>query len=209
LQDNWITSLGLTPSLPGEVLLGRRLIHANDRLHLKTEEKATLPANNTKRLDASGAARALSRQVLAEIGINNFSVLRAPTGEPLWPTGIVGSLAHDDEMAVAVIGRAKDYRGLGIDVETAVPLPGDIVSLVRTPEDICGQYDSSALVDRILFCVKEAVYKAVYPLDRIILNYDDIRVDLSREIAYTATRKINLNIFFDSKIVVIAVLPQG
>ncbi|GLU29349.1 4'-phosphopantetheinyl transferase superfamily protein [Brucella sp. NBRC 12950] len=176
---------------------------------LKPEEKSSLPANNTKRLDASGAARELSRQILAKIGFNNFSVLRSPTGEPLWPNGVVGSLAHDDEMAVAVIGRSKDYLGLGIDIETAVPLPDDIISLVRTPEDICGQYDSSALADRILFCVKEAVYKAVYPLDRIILNYDDICVDLSEGIAYTATRKINLNIFVASKVTVVAALPLG
>ncbi|QWK81358.1 4'-phosphopantetheinyl transferase family protein [Ochrobactrum sp. BTU1] len=176
---------------------------------LRPEEQSSLPANNTKRLDASGAARVLSRQILAKIGFNNFSILRSSTGEPLWPKGVVGSLAHDDEMAVAVIGRNKDYLGLGIDIETAGPLPEDIISLVRTPEDICGQYDSSALADRILFCVKEAVYKAVYPLDRIILNYDDICVDLSKSIAYTAIRKLNLNIFFDSKVTVIAALPQG
>lgn len=176
---------------------------------LKPEEKSSLPANNAKRLDASGAARELSRQILAKIGFSNFSVLRAPTGEPVWPDGVVGSLAHDDEMAVAVIGRSKDYLGVGIDVETAVPLPGDIISLVRTPEDICGQYDSSPLADRILFCVKEAVYKAVYPLDRIILNYDDICVDLSKGLANTATRKINLNIFVESKVTVVAALPRG
>jgi 4'-phosphopantetheinyl transferase EntD len=194
---------------PKGLSVGSRIIQSNDAGLLLPEEKATLLTKDARRLNASGAARFISRQLLAERGVTNFPVERARSGEPIWPKNIVGSLAHDDELAVAAIGCDSDYLGLGIDVEPATPLPNDIKSLVRISEDIDGDDYDTILVDRVLFCAKEAVYKAVYPLDRLILNYDDIRVDLPRRTAYTITgREVFLTVLLNIKVVVVAVLPK-
>ena len=39
--------------------------------------------------------------------------------------------------------------------------------------------EDQSLSGRLLFSIKEAVYKAVYPIDRLILEYQDITVDLN------------------------------
>ena len=51
--------------------------------------------------------------------VSPTTVTKAPSGAPLWPRGIVGSLAHDRAVAVAAVARAADISCLGIDIEPA------------------------------------------------------------------------------------------
>ncbi|KAA9370930.1 4'-phosphopantetheinyl transferase family protein [Ochrobactrum quorumnocens] len=197
----------LSAVVPRGVSVGCCAIHSGDEALLLAEERQSIQTNNPKRLKASGAVRHIARGLLAERGRNEFQILRAPTGEPIWPDGIVGSLAHDDEVAVAAVGNAADFQGLGIDVEPAVPLPIDIQSLVRISTDKTGNERVSDLSDRVLFCAKEAIYKAVYPLDRVILNYDDISVDLTTQTATTVMgRDVQLVFCISPRIIVLAFL---
>src|SRR5262249_24756139 len=61
--------------------------------------------------------RAAARGALRELGIADVGIQRGPGGDPLWPDGFVGAISHAPDLAVAVVGRASDYAGLGIDVE--------------------------------------------------------------------------------------------
>ena len=103
---------------------------------------------------------------------------------PVWPGGLVGSLAHDAKVAVAVDGSGGDeFLGVGVDVEPAEPLA------VRTCWDIVATAtERDRIADdprrgRLLFSVKEAIYKAVYPLDGTFLDHHDVEVDLPAGIA--------------------------
>jgi 4'-phosphopantetheinyl transferase EntD len=166
-----------------------RIIQRGDSRLLLPEEAASIPIRNPIRRDASGAARYVARQLLAQHGLSDYAILRGSAGQPIWPDNIGGSLAHDDEVAVAATGNMHQFLALGIDVEPAIPLPSDIRSIVRTTLDKTDSIDNPDLCDRVLFCAKEAVYKAVYPLDKVILNFDDINIDCSRQIAKTSTGK--------------------
>jgi 4'-phosphopantetheinyl transferase EntD len=158
---------------------------------------------------ASGAARRIAHGLLADIGFDDFAILRTPSGAPAWPDGITGSLAHDDEMAVAAVAPVSQIGSLGIDVEPARPLPDDIFALVATRADVTRAADRH-LAGRILFSAKEAVYKAVYPLDRQILGYEDITVDLNAGHATTKTgRQTMLAYCVDPRVVVLAVVRRG
>ncbi|PQZ48385.1 4'-phosphopantetheinyl transferase [Ochrobactrum sp. MYb15] len=195
---------------PRGVSVGCRTIQSGDEALLLAEERQSIQTSYLKRLKASGAVRYIARGLLGERGIDEFPVLRAPTGEPIWPEGIVGSLAHDDDVAVAAVVSAVDFQGLGIDVEPAIPLPADIQSLVRIPTDKIGNEHTSGISDRVLFCAKEAVYKAVYPLDLVILNYEDISVDLTKRYATTTTgRRAELVFCTSPRIVVLAFIPEA
>ncbi|MDH7786010.1 4'-phosphopantetheinyl transferase EntD [Ochrobactrum sp. 19YEA23] len=182
-----------------------RVIRDGDDNRLLADENATLPARNPVRRRASGAARIAARELLKTYGKDDFAILRGASGEPIWPSGIVGSLAHDDDMAVAAVASSAVFLSVGIDVEPAIALPEDIAALVKQPGDRLPE--GTADTDRILFCAKEAVYKAVYPLDRVILNYDDIIVDLQQGHARTTTDR-NVRVVFCSapKIIVLAYL---
>ncbi len=171
---------------PSGVRVGCRLIREGDEAHLLPGEARSIPARQSAMRRASGAARWIAHGLLADFGFNDFAILRTPSGAPAWPDGITGSLAHDDEMAVAAVGPVSEIGSLGVDVEPAQPLPDDIFALVATHADVTDAVDRH-LAGRILFSAKEAVYKAVYPLDRRILGYEDITVDLDAGHATTTT----------------------
>lgn len=189
---------------PGSVRIGCRVIRDGDEVHLLPEEAHSIPARRPAMRRASGAARWVAHRLLADIGVSDVAILRAPSGAPVWPDGITGSLAHDDEMAVAAVAPVGHIASLGIDVEPAQPLPDDICALVATPADQTGAVDRH-LAGRILFCAKEAVYKAAYPLDREILGYEDIAVDLGAGHATTKTgRGVRLMYCVAPRVVVLA-----
>jgi|ERR1700722_16284007 len=52
---------------------------------------------------ASGAARAIARLLLIRLGSTDVDLPRAPGCGPRWPLGFVGSVAHDQLFAVAIV----------------------------------------------------------------------------------------------------------
>ena len=198
----------LTAMAPKGVRIGCRSLREGDEAHLLGGEAHSIPTRHAARRAASGSARWIARALLGEIGMPDFAILRAPSGAPIWPEGITGSLAHDDEMAVAAIARSH-IGSIGLDVEPSTPLPQDVYALIATEAD---RTDAAAppLAGRILFAAKEAVYKAVYPLDREILGYEDIAVDLGTGRAWTRSgREATLLYCVAPRIAVLAIIAGG
>lgn len=132
---------------------------------------------------ASGAARIVARSLLEDWRFTGPALLdRSVIGAPIWPIGFLGSLAHDHERAVAAVARAGACRGLGIDVEPAAPLPADLHHYVlsRAERTACA---GDAVAMRAVFVVKEAVYKAINPLDGSGLEYGDIAFEADASVA--------------------------
>jgi 4'-phosphopantetheinyl transferase EntD len=191
--------------LPG-LSIGHRLISPGDEHALLDAEAATIASPVAAVRRASGAARIVARRLLAPFGYAAFALRRGASGEPLWPAGITGSLAHDDTVAVAAVGRQSDVGALGIDIEPAVPLPPDMRALVATPEELRRIADDP-LQGRLLFAAKEAVYKACYPLDRAFLEFHDIEVDLVGCKAVTKSgRVVALRYRISSHVLVLALV---
>ncbi|BCG79326.1 4'-phosphopantetheinyl transferase [Mesorhizobium sp. 113-3-3] len=189
---------------PASVRTGCRAIRDADEAHLLPEEARSISARQPAMRRASGAARWIAHRLLADIGVKDVAIPRAPSGAPLWPDRTIGSLAHDDDMAVAAVAPVGSIVSLGIDVEPAQPLPDDIFAIVATGADRTGAADQR-LAGRILFAAKEAVYKAAYPLDREVLGYEDIAVDLDAGRATTKTgRKVSLAYCVAPRVVVLA-----
>jgi 4'-phosphopantetheinyl transferase EntD len=124
---------------------------------------------------------------------------------------MVGSLAHDATVAVAALARRGDYLGIGIDIEPAEPLDPDLLDMVATPGEraaIQKAVQASPLHGRLLFAIKEAVYKAAYPLDRVFLDHHDVEVDLAvRKAAIRDGRTIRFACGQSSHIAVLAFIP--
>ena len=94
----------------------------------------------------------------------------------------MGSLAHDQVYAVAAVGWRGRLVGLGVDIEPAEPLPEDLLDLVlRPPEQ--SETEGDGVASRLVFAAKEAVFKAVYPLDRTAFEYPDVEVRLGEKTA--------------------------
>lgn len=167
---------------PAGVRLGFRVTGDGDAGLLLPAERASIRARDPTRLRQSGAARSVARRLLRQLGCEDAAIPRAASGAPVWPAGFVGSMAHDDALAVAVVAPVGRVRSVGIDVEPAMPLPEEVEDLAVTPRDRCGGADPR-LASRLLFCAKEAVFKAVFPLDGEVLGFEDVCVDLQSGLA--------------------------
>ena len=119
-------------AVPG-LLIGHRVISQGDELALLHEEMASLSFPAIERRRASGAARRVARELMNSMGFAGLPILRSTFGAPIWPAGVVGSMAHDDRIAVAAVGLQRDLDAVGIDIEPAVPLPPDMLELIATP----------------------------------------------------------------------------
>ena len=157
---------------------------------------------------ASGAARIVARQLLRRLGQPECALPKGSGGAPTWPTGITGSLAHDSRVAVAAVGMCSDIGGIGIDIEPAESLPAELLGLVATPRERLTIDTDDPYRGRLLFVAKEAVYKAVYPLDRTFLDHHDVEVNfLDRKATTRNGRILELRFSIAAHIVALAFLP--
>ena len=133
----------------------------------------------------SRSARIVARALLAKLGASPESELpRSASSAPRWPPGFVGSLAHDDRYAVAAVARASAIRSVGIDVEPPLPLPEDLLDMIATANER-RELKGDLVSARLLFCMKEAVYKATHPIDGVFLEHHDVEVRLTDSVAFT------------------------
>ncbi len=172
-------------AVPG-VLIGHRLIAPDDALALRPDEQDAFANSIDKVKRASGAARIVARSLMAQLGQPEQSIPKSASGAPVWPAGYVGSLAHDARVAVAALARRGEFLSLGIDVEPAEPLDADLLDLVATPSERT-EIAGNLLQGRLLFTIKEAVYKAAHPLDGVFLEHHDVEVDLAAGTARVRT----------------------
>jgi 4'-phosphopantetheinyl transferase EntD len=84
----------------------------------------------------------------------------------------------------------RAYVGaLGIDVEPAECLPSELLELVTTPHERLNLGDD-VYRGRLLFVAKEAVYKAVHPLDQTFLEHHDVEINLSERKAVVRSGRV-------------------
>ena len=190
------------------ILVDHRLIADGDELALLPDEILAFAGSVIKVRRASGAARIVARQLLSRFGQAPRAIPKSTAGMPVWPDGIVGSLAHDARIAVAAMAQQHEFLSVGVDVEPAEPLAADLLDIVATPKERQTIQDDP-LRGRLLFSVKEAIYKAVYPLDRTFLDHHDVEVSLSAGTAEVRNgRGVSFRYCVAPHIVVLAFIRQ-
>lgn len=145
------------------------------------EEEPLIARAVAKRRNEFVSARYCARQALGELGLPPVPILKGDKGEPCWPDGVVGSLTHCEGFRGAVVGRVGDVRSLGIDAEPHDVLPNGVLDAVSLPVE---RHQLAALPrgphwDRILFCAKEATYKAWFPLTHRWLGFEDAHIQFT------------------------------
>jgi 4'-phosphopantetheinyl transferase EntD len=171
------------------ILVDHRVIANGDELALLPEELDTFASGVVKVRRASGAARIVARELMLQLGHAQRAVPRSASGMPIWPTGIVGSLAHDFEVSVAAIALEREFSSLGVDVEPAEALDSDLLDFVVTENERRNIGDDPCR-GRLFFSIKESVYKAVYPLDGTFLDHQDVEVCLASKTAIVRNGRI-------------------
>jgi len=142
------------------------------------EEEPLIARSVAKRRNEFITVRYCAREALGELGHPAVPILKGDKGEPCWPDGIVGSLTHCEGFRGAVVGRRADVRSVGIDAEPHDVLPNGVLGAISLPVE---RAELEALPgglhwDRILFCAKEATYKAWFPLTHRWLGFEDAHI---------------------------------
>jgi len=146
-------------------------------------EEALVARATEKRRQEFTTGRECARGALSALGLPAVPILRGYRGAPQWPDGIVGSIAHCAGYCAAAVARAQDVLTIGLDAEPNAPLPGGVLELVSQPAERARLRELAAAApgtgwDRLLFCAKEAVYKAWFPLTGQWLGFADADITI-------------------------------
>jgi len=144
-----------------------------------------LPNAVPRRLAEFAAGRAAARQAFALLGHPAASIPQGPDRAPIWPRGLNGSITHSATLCLAAVTRTPQL--IGIDLEPATALAFDLWDVVLRPaEQATLQGNPNApLLAKLMFCAKEAVYKAQYPRSKTLFGFDAIEITLA-ENTFTA-----------------------
>ena len=169
--------------LPLPVGVGLRNVRGAVPAMYSSEEEGLGPRAVPERRKLFALGRAAARDALTELGLSAAAIPRDPDGAPQWPAGIVGAISHTRAMAVAVVGRRADYIGVGVDLEELDRgIREDVARLVCRPAEmdwVRGGNGSDRLI--MLFSAKEAIFKALYPIERVWLGFFDAELTWDAE----------------------------
>lgn len=191
-----------------DLLAGCRAIQPGDEHALSASEAAPLAGAIVSVRRASGAARIVARTLLTRLGSPSSELPRLRSGATRWPAGVVGSMAHDGDFAVAAVVPARALVSIGIDVEPALPLAPELVDVVATRRER-EELQGDLVCARLLFCIKEAVYKATHPYDGFFLEHHDVEVRMDAGLARTRTgRRLRIQTIIRPRLVALATLER-
>src|ERR1700733_8013482 len=172
----------MSAALPdGGDLGGAGLYSDTPGLWPMVDEERLIERSVAKRRNEFITVRYCARIALGELGFPPVPILKGEKGEPCWPDGVVGSLTHCAGYRGAVVGRDGAVRSVGVDAEPHDVLPDgvlDAISLAseRSEIEALAALPSGLHWDRILFCAKEATYKAWFPLTKRWLGFEDAHI---------------------------------
>lgn len=145
------------------------------------EERELVRHAGEKRQMEFAAGRECARDALGRLGVEGSPVLMDSQGAPVWPEGVIGSIAHAKGCCAAVVALSDGGESVGLDIEEVgrvkesvwdyVFLPKE-VEWLRMQSDMAGQWAG------VLFTAKEAFYKAQYPLSGLWLGFRDVVVGI-------------------------------
>lgn len=158
---------GLRSLAPAWVRTGARAIDVSDLNGMWPAERAAVAEAVIHRQAEFATGRTLLRQLIGE----NVEIQVGTDRRPSFPAGVTGTLAHDQEVAVAAITTRSSCRALGVDIEPATVFAPDEARVILRPEE-------RHLDAHLVFVLKEAVYKAWSSLGGGILDHHEVAVDV-------------------------------
>ncbi|MEW2417690.1 4'-phosphopantetheinyl transferase superfamily protein [Streptomyces sp. NPDC046866] len=152
--------------------------HDRHELTLFPEEEAHIREAVPKRRHEYTTARWCARRALAQLGLPAAPITPGHRGAPQWHPSVTGSITHCAGYRAAAVAHRSRTRALGIDAEPHQPLPEGVLESIALPAE-CAWVRRHARThpgthwDRLLFSIKETVYKTWYPLTAQPLEFED------------------------------------
>lgn len=162
---------------PGFAVAGRPIADAEPAAFPDEEEAIRNAMTSRRREFRSG--RDVARQALRQLGHHPASIPRGRNGEPIWPITIAGSISHTRRAAIAVAASTQICRSIGIDIEEVADIDPDITPIICRPGELSRAHLmplAEAAYAKLIFVAKETVFKALFPLFRVHLEFQDVNI---------------------------------
>lgn len=178
------------PLLPEGVLIAEMAPADADPSSLPLPERGLIERAVQHRQQEFAAGRILARGLLGHAGAQIDALLRDADRVPTWPQAIIGSITHCRSLcAVAVAPRAIS-AGVGIDVEPARPISEELHAMILREAEH-SRIDALPPALRplgaiLVFSIKEAVYKAIYPERRHFLDFQQVEIAFDGDDGFVA-----------------------
>jgi 4'-phosphopantetheinyl transferase EntD len=135
------------------------------------------------------AGRDAARRALGQLGYPPIAIPVDDRRAPIWPEGITGSISHCRGCVLAIVARVSTTLGyVGVDVELVHDLEVDLWDSICTPTELSwlNASERPGYRAKLLFSIKEAVYKAQYQLTRQMLDFHEVEVVVEDEDRFSA-----------------------
>lgn len=154
---------------------------------LLPDEHAVIARASEKRRREFTTVRHCARQALAALGVPAAPIMPGERGNPRWPAGVVGSMTHCAGYRAAALAHAVSTTSIGIDAEPHLPLPDGVLDMISDADErrmltALHRTRDDLHWDRLLFCAKESVYKAWFPLTGRWLGFEDAEVAIDGDL---------------------------
>ena len=130
------------------------------------------------------SGRRVAHAALRQLGASDFAVTKRGKA-PVWPDGVVGSIAHTRHLACALVAYREDFRGIGLDIAPENRVGAKVAKRVLDAGERSSVADENGYT--LLFSAKEAVYKATNPATGEYLGFRDVRLSLGEGNVFKAT----------------------
>ncbi|MEO0511060.1 MAG: 4'-phosphopantetheinyl transferase superfamily protein [Verrucomicrobiota bacterium] len=162
----------LEASLPKHAQSAVCVIPKQARFAFEQEASAVQQAGDYRQREFA-AGRICARSAISKLGIKSGPITMDEDGLPRWPEGVLAAISHSRGYCSAIATSDTYYRALGLDLEKTNRLsPAAIERVVHPLEAAFVKGDQKRA--SLLFCAKEAFYKAQYWEWHTSANFHDL-----------------------------------
>lgn len=148
-------------------------------------EEAAMTKATPSRQREFAAGRMAARRALLALGRAPSAIPMGDDRAPVWPRAVVGSIAHDAKVCIAVVGERDRFKAIGIDIEPVLPLEAEIFRDICRPEELAWlrqlPFEARGVVARRFFSAKEAIYKCQYTVSRTMFDFHALSVIFDKQ----------------------------
>lgn len=179
-SDSPINGLSYAPEWAGTNIFLSCQVVSDESDQLMPEELVCIKNAAGLRRNTFSSGRAAARTALAQAGLPASALLRNEDGSVQWPEGVLGSLTHTNDWAIAAVAvtAMSEAVCLGVDLEQIQPLNDGVLKLIATDVERTqiAEASSTQWLPVALFSMKESVYKCLRPSFGRFINFHDVEI---------------------------------
>lgn len=157
-------------------------LQPGDFQHCAIAPPASIQRSVAKRQTEFLAGRLCAREAMRQLDGRLCVPELGEDRAPVWPNDLCGSITHSQGWAAAIVASRQHWRGLGLDAEhllsheRAARLAGEILTADELAQMATEPADQHALRVTLTFSIKEALFKALYPLVHKRFYFEDAQL---------------------------------